>query len=377
MNLSDTVLTLLFTSNVSLKNWAEVGNLERELEIYKRLGKHLKQVNFVTYGGHYDWSFAQQIKPINLLPIRWYGPGKKTARRLLLLYGHALLKTSVFKTNQIRGSGVAVWLKNLLHKKLVVRCGYLHSKFIEAETKDKQLIRAAHDLERRAFEEANIGIVTSESDRQWVIEKHKITPDKIRVIPNYVNTDIFQPMNGMHKRFDLVCVAKAHPQKNLGSLLDALSRLKQDKRMVRLLLIGGCSEDESLRKKAQEHRLDVTFKGNVTNYELPRYMSQAKVFVIPSYFEGHPKTLLEAMSCGMPCIGSNVEGIRENIKHRETGYLCKCDPEGIANAIKVVMDDEACQHSIGKKARQYIVENYSVEQILKLEQDVLTQVTSH
>lgn len=377
MNLQDTALTLLFTSNVSLKDWAEVGNLEREVEIYKRLKEHIRQINFVTYGGREDRTLTQQVKPIHLLPMRWYGPGRKTAQRLILRYWPALLRTHVFKTNQIKGSGVALWLKKVLHKKLIVRCGYLHSRFTESKSKDEGLIQSAYNLERKAFREADIGIVTTERNRQLVIKKHKIAPEKIRVIPNYVNTDIFRSMPEIHKEFDLVCIANTNPVKNLHSLIDSLSCLKKERQKVSLVLIGGCSNDKTLRKKIHNQGLDVTFMGNVNNYELPRFLNKARVFILPSHFEGHPKALLEAMSCGLPSIGTDVEGIREEIRHQETGYLCSTDPLSIAKAIKTVLADKPLQHQIGEKARLYIENNYSIERIVKMELDLLQEVISH
>jgi glycosyltransferase involved in cell wall biosynthesis len=374
MYLSNITLTLLFTSNVSLNDWAKMGNLEREVEIYKHLQRYLKEVNFVTYGAKNDHAFAKQIEPIRLLPLKWYGPGKKTARRLILRYWPNLLRTHVFKTNQIKGSGVAIWLKKVLRKRLIVRCGYLHARFIELRSHEEQFIQSAYDLERRAFEEADIGVVTSERDKQWVIDKHKIAPEKIRVIPNYVNTEIFKPMPEIQKEFDLVCVAKADPVKNLDSLIDALSLLKIRGQKVRLMLIGGCSTDEALHRKIQEQSLDVTFKGNISNYELPYFLNKAKVFILPSHFEGHPKALLEAMSCGLSCIGTNVEGIRENIQHGETGYLCNTDPQGIARAIAAVLANKVLQQQMGKKARSHIKNNYSLDKILKMELEVLQSV---
>jgi glycosyltransferase involved in cell wall biosynthesis len=318
--------------------------------------------------------FVDQIKPINLLPIRWYGLGRKTAQRLLIRYWPTLLQTNVFKTNQIKGSGVAVWLKKILRKKLIVRCGYLYSRFAELRSKDERFVSIAYNMERKAFEKADVGVVTSERDRQWVIHKHKISPEKIRVIPNYVNTDVFRPMPEIQKEFDLVCVAKADPVKNLDSLIDALSLLKIRGEKVRLMLIGGCSTDETLRQKIQEQSLEVTFKGNISNYELPHFLNKAKAFILPSHFEGHPKALLEAMSCGLPCIGTNVEGIREEIRHGETGYLCDTDPQSIAKAIQNVLADNLLQRRMGEKSRPYIVENYSVDKILKLEMEAIREV---
>jgi glycosyltransferase involved in cell wall biosynthesis len=107
---------------------------------------------------------------------------------------------------------------------------------------------------------------------------------------------------------------------------------------------------------------------------LPYVLNQAKVFILPSYYEGHPKALLEAMSCGLSCIGSDVTGIREDIEHIKTGYLCKTDYKNIANAMGIILSDESLQKTIGNNAREYILKKYSIERILKMELDVIQEV---
>ena len=82
------------------------------------------------------------------------------------------------------------------------------------------------------------------------------------------------------------------------------------------------------------------------------------------------------MSCALPCIGTDVEGIRDEIKHRKTGYLCGTDSESIADAIQRVLADKSLQHEIGENARRYIKENYSLERILKMELDVIREVVT-
>jgi glycosyltransferase involved in cell wall biosynthesis len=82
------------------------------------------------------------------------------------------------------------------------------------------------------------------------------------------------------------------------------------------------------------------------------------------------------MSCGLPCIGTDVEGIREDIRHEETGYLCDTDPEHIATAIHNIISDEVLQKKIGRNARQYIIDNYSIDVVVKQELSVIEDVIS-
>jgi glycosyltransferase involved in cell wall biosynthesis len=101
--------------------------------------------------------------------------------------------------------------------------------------------------------------------------------------------------------------------------------------------------------------------------ELPRYLHDARLFILPSVYEGHPKALIEAMSCGMPVIGTRTPGIRELIHHGETGWLCDTDPASIRQALlKLLENPELCAH-LGNNARAFVVRNFSIERIVQQE----------
>lgn len=376
MYIKDTSYTLFFTGGVSLKTWNDIGSLEREIEIYKRLSTHLKKVRFVTYGGKEDKNYSSKLGNIKIVPARWYNKRILTSLDLLLRHYPDIHDSDILKTNQIPGSEIPVWLKKKLEKKLITRCGYLHSEFIKRQTKDERTIREAFQLEKNAFTYADMGVVTSQRDRNYVIQKHCIPPEKIRVIPNYVNTDVFRPIPDVKKTHDLIYVGRAGSQKNIDGMLKALDHLKKRGRNVSIMMIGGCCQDNEVRQMIEKYGLDAELGGNVPNYELPTYLNQAKIFILPSFYEGHPKSLLEAMSCGLPCIGTDVAGIKEDINHMESGYLCNTDYKSMANSIEILLNDEDVQDNLGKKAREHILNNYSIDKVLEMELKVIQEVMS-
>ena len=372
--LEDTILTLFFTGGVSLKTWAEIGNLDRELEIYKRLSKKLKEVSMVTYGGKGDRVYAKDLGEINLLSTTWHNNPKLTILHLLLKYLPQIYKSDILKTNQIPGSEIPIWIKKHFGKKLIVRCGYLHSYFIKNQSKDQKTINEAIQLEKKAFSCADMGIVTSSWQRDIVIKQYNVEPAKIKVIPNYVITDVFMQHPEIQKKYDLIFVGRSGSQKNISNLLKTIQYLKTKNKNISLIMIGGCCDNNEIREIINQYRLNVTFKGNIPNFKLPYFFNQAKVFILPSYYEGHPKALLEAMSCELPCVGSDVVGIKEDIQHMKTGYLCKTDYKSIANAIETVLSDDLLQKKIGENAREYILKKYSTNKILKMELEVIQEV---
>lgn len=374
MNLSDLNLTLFFTGGVGLKTWADVGNLGREVEIYQRLSSILNSVNFITYGGHEDEQYAEQVGNIGIYPINWNQHIISSIINIIYHYPKIIARSSILKTNQIRGAEIPVILKKLFRKKLIIRCGYLLSRGAVNSRGEYANPDYAHRIEKYAFENADAGVVTSEFDRHYVISNYKIDPAKIKVIPNYVNTNKFRPKPDTPKEYDVVFVGRGGNQKNLSSLLDAAIAIKKKGTDLRLLFIGGCSNDAALKAAANDNNVNVYFTGNISNDLLPDMLNKAKLFILPSLFEGHPKSLIEAMSCGLPCIATEVEGIKGLIQHMETGYLCRTDSKNLADAIDVVLSNAHLQKRLGNNARNDVVNNYSLDRILKMEIDLIREI---
>ena len=91
--------------------------------------------------------------------------------------------------------------------------------------------------------------------------------------------------------------------------------------------MGDGPQKEQLIEQASSANVKVRFLGRVPNTELPVLMSQYCIYVLCSNFEGSPKTLLEAMSCGLSVGGTNNPGIKNVIKHNRNGILCESDIE--------------------------------------------------
>ena len=98
------------------------------------------------------------------------------------------------------------------------------------------------------------------------------------------------------------------------------------------------------------------------------------MFILPSLYEGHPKALLEAMACSRPVIGTDVIGIRELIRHRETGYLCGTSPEEIRAAIQDVLSDADLRNHMGHNAQEFVLEHFALERVVEMELALLSEV---
>jgi glycosyltransferase involved in cell wall biosynthesis len=196
--------------------------------------------------------------------------------------------------------------------------------------------------------------------KQSIVEEYGFGNSKVAVIPNYVLTDLFRPDPDVTPRPGRIYfVGRLHPEKNLLALLNAVDGLD-----VELEFIGDGPQAEVLRTAARERGVDARFLGNRAHAELPRHFNAAEIVILPSLYEGHPKVLLEAMACGRPVIGTDVVGIRELIRHGENGYLCGTSPEEIRSAIRTLLADQALRERIGRRARDFVVERFSLDSVV-------------
>lgn len=361
-------VVLFFTAGMSLKKWSEGGMLSREVKIYIELAKRFDKIYFLSYGGEEEKEYRDFLAPnieilynkrgINLFIYSFLAP---------FIHRRAMKNADIYKTNQMLGSWTAVIAKVLFRKKLVVRQGYQLSAF----SKESSIIRRIVSplIEFFAYKIADKIIVTSQEDKDFIIERYKINENKIIVIPNYVDTDIFKPLE-VKKEKQVVFVGRLDEQKNLFSLINAVKSLD-----IKLVLIGNGPLEDVLRNRVKEEEIEnVTFAGVVPNERLPEELNKSEIFVLPSLYEGNPKTLLEAMACGLPVIGTNVIGIKEVITHGENGYLCGTSVESIREAITTVMARDELRNTIGYNARKTILERYALDILAKTELEIMEEM---
>jgi len=98
--------------------------------------------------------------------------------------------------------------------------------------------------------------------------------------------------------------------------------------------------------------------------DVRKALRQASVYVLPSYREGTPRTVLEAGAMGRPVITTDAPGCRETVIHGETGLLIPVrDPESLRAAMIAVADEPAERAAMGTKAREFISSKYAVGEV--------------
>ena len=367
-------LVLFFSRNTSLFAWDEVGMLDREVALYQILQRKGLQVSFVTNGNSKDLEYQGRIPGIRIVCNQWKLPEHLYHRSLAwvdrsLWRGHVTIKS-----NQVKGSEAARRVAERFGKPFIARCGYLHSNFAERQFGlDSPQAQRARDLEQRTFSAADRIVVTTERIRDKVIRRYSLPSDRVEVIPNYVDTILFSPGNGRSDIRNRICfVGRLIEQKNLTALLDAVKGLD-----VELLIVGNDAMRDQLERKVATEKLPVRFLGNVPNRQLPALLNTASLFILPSLYEGHPKALIEAMSCGLPVIGADVPGINDLIQHGVTGWLCGTSPAELRRAICQVLHDDDLRLRLGRQARTFALEHFSLDRIAALEYDLIKTLSDY
>jgi glycosyltransferase involved in cell wall biosynthesis len=365
-------LVLFFTRDSSLKSWADAGILSREVAIYNRLKAKGANITFVTYGDRTDLKFESQVPGIGIICNKWALP--KWFYILMLPY--LLRKTVgshwVGKSNQTLGADIGLRIALKVNQKFVARAGYLFSLNSERyHGNDSPEAGYARGLEKEVFEGADKIVVTTEQIAKEVKERYPSSELKLRVIPNYVDTDQFFPTNQQKKENQICYVGRLNSAKNFMALLEAVADLP-----VSLKVVGIGPLMKQAQEKAHEAKSDVVFFGKIPNDRLPAIINQSNIFVLPSLFEGHPKSLLEAMSCGLAVIATNAPGNRDLIRHEIDGYLCGTSSAEIRQAIMRLTSDRALCRKLGKNSRDRIMKEFSLDRIVELEMNLLEEMST-
>jgi glycosyltransferase involved in cell wall biosynthesis len=184
-------------------------------------------------------------------------------------------------------------------------------------------------------------------------------------IPNGIDTEIFTPVPSARSSDSLLMVGTLSPSKDHATLIRAFALLVQ-RHSLQLVLAGDGILRPQLEQLAEECgiREQVTFLGNVEREHLLRLYRQAAVFVFSTKGEGSPLALLEAMSCGLPAVASDVPGVREILAGGDCGVLVPPgQPAEMARAIERILGDTESAARIGAAARQCVAVNYSAERM--------------
>lgn len=230
---------------------------------------------------------------------------------------------------------------------------------------------AVQRIIRKVFGHAVLVIALSE---EWRTRLMRICPEaRIEVVNNAVPLPGLADLPGQgERRPTLLFLGEVSRRKGIYDLVPALARAAG--RVPELELVcGGTGDIEEIRRLAGQLGVGgrVTCKGWLDADRKRVALASAMVFVLPSYAEGMPMALLEAMSWGLPVIATPVGGVPQVITHEVNGLLVRPgDSDGLAAAICRLMESPALRARLGAAARATIEERFSlaasIERLLEI-----------
>jgi glycosyltransferase involved in cell wall biosynthesis len=186
--------------------------------------------------------------------------------------------------------------------------------------------------------------------------EYGMDPEKTVVFPWGVDLTHFTPST-VHRPssgFTIFCNRSWEPNYGVDVLARAFVKVSQQRPDVSLMLLGGGSQGAAIRqiliKGGVEER--VTFPGQISNLDLPRFYHMADLYVSPSHVDGSSVSLMEALACGLPCLVSDIPANKEWVFEGQNGWLF---PDGnsdvLAAKILVAIQCRKSLPEIGRNAR--------------------------
>lgn len=180
-----------------------------------------------------------------------------------------------------------------------------------------------------------------------------------------VNLDRFT-VQPMPEKFAFLCISRLIRDKGVYEYLEACERIKKKNPGIRCLLVGPYdSNPSSLKPEELQRFIDegvIEYFGEQSDV-IP-YLAQCSVFVLPSYREGTPKTVLEAMACGRAVITTDVPGCREAVDHNINGLLVPAkDVDKLADAMQMAVDSLQLMEKMAVNGRKKAKELFDVNKV--------------
>ncbi|EJG06788.1 glycosyl transferase group 1 [Methanofollis liminatans DSM 4140] len=198
---------------------------------------------------------------------------------------------------------------------------------------------------------ADVSIALSQNMKD---EMQKLSKKDIYVIPNGIDPAIFKEskVKKDYTGTKIIYVGSLLPIKGVKYLIKAMQILHPTNPDIHLTIVGDGSDRRSLEQMVHEYALvqNISFVGKLPHKDIPQWLCNNNILVLPSNSEGMPNVLLEAMAAGLPVVATNVGGIPDIIKNKRNGYLVEPkNPQEIAEKIQYLINNSQMRKIISEQ----------------------------
>jgi glycosyltransferase involved in cell wall biosynthesis len=215
----------------------------------------------------------------------------------------------------------------------------------------------------------NSRVIVQNPDDEELLAKAGVLQSRIRMVQGAgVDTDKFLPTSELKGPVCVVLAARLLWDKGVGEFVDAASDLKQKVSNVRFILVGNPDIDNPA--SIPEETIRVWEKENIVEWwgyqkEMVPIFRSTHIACLPSYREGLPKALIEAASCGLPIVSTDVPGCREIVRDDYNGILVpKGDSFSLSNALLRLIEDPDLRYRMGKSSRELVLDKFSSKHVI-------------
>ena len=225
-----------------------------------------------------------------------------------------------------------------------------------------ELPRAMEPLTRAVLQRADVVVSVSRDLADYLESEMGVR--RVTVIPNGVDVDEFHPgARNPARPLTLLSISRLVPRKNIHVLIAAVEQLVAEGHDLTLVVAGTGPEEERIRRLAEGSNGVVRFAGFIDEERKRQLLREGDVFVQLSIREGLSIATLEALASGLPCLVSDLPGVREPVTPEVTGWYVS-DPENVGSvvaALRQVLAQRSRLDEMSRKCREVAVERYSVK----------------
>jgi glycosyltransferase involved in cell wall biosynthesis len=355
--------------------WKSTGTVGRELRLYEEFVRRGLAVTLYTFDRPAEIRGLET--PVRIVP----GPSFRLPGRLCVAWALSLAPRrrregrghGCLITNQAHAGWPAIALGRAWSTPVIARCGYVFSEQAATMGWSDGRSRRRAAWEAWTHRNAALSFIPTATLIAWCREHMRGFNDRrARCVPNWIDTDAFAPGPSADEPLDVLAVGRLHPEKRMRLLLLAVARVPG----ARLTLVGDGPDRAAVEAEASRLGVPLALLRHVPNEMLPALYRRCRVFAIPSVREGNPKALLEAMACGVACVGTATPGIVDLITSGINGLLCDDSPESLASAIMQLLSNEDLRTRLGRAARAKVLARNSLPKILACYEDAIVALAA-
>jgi glycosyltransferase involved in cell wall biosynthesis len=192
--------------------------------------------------------------------------------------------------------------------------------------------------------------------------------NKFVIISNWIDIEKYTAKHLEAKKEEIVIqvlfMGWIHRDKGVYDIFDAIAQMPPLQEKIKFIFLGnGLAMNEIIHiSKSWSHLFEFEFPGWVYDHEKINYLYSSDIFLLPSYSEGLPNSLMEAMACGIASIATKVGSIPDLIINYETGLLIEAgDAKGLSKALASMVSDAALRNELARNGQKRIGQNHSIK----------------